>query len=505
MSAETKGKRPRRSKTPSRVRHEEVFVGADLLLGVGQPSEIVIGVVAAIGTDLDRFESTLASVLSKFSYEARPIRLSDFLRKLQEQGKAPAQAPEIRRIRDLMDAGDRAREDSERGDLLALFAASAINRQRGDPPRPSRTAFVLRSLKHPDEVKTLRRIYGPGFILLGVYSTEAERLRYLMEAKNAPKNEAQSLIDRDQEDVRPLGQQTRKTFALADAFVRLGVTKELKRLVELLFGNPYITPEADEYAMFLAYSAALRSGDLSRQVGAVVVNASGDVLASGANDVPAPGGGLYWPGPGDQRDYVRGFDSNEVWRDKAIVEILRRFSKGSRSDQAMREAGARILRGSSILDITEFGRAVHAEMEALLSCARNGVSPKEATLFTTTFPCHNCAKHIVAAGIKRVVYVEPYPKSKAKELYPDSLAVEAPQTAKRVKCEPFIGLGPRRFVDLFSMDLGLGTRLTRKVDGKVIKWKAADAQLRVPMLPYSYLEREESAIAFIAATTKENS
>ncbi|MDN3612645.1 hypothetical protein QWZ16_23945 [Vibrio ostreicida] len=26
------------------------------------------------------------------------------------------------------------------------------------------------------------------------------------------------------------------------------------------------------------------------------------------------------------------------------------------------------------------------------------------------FPCHNCAKHIVASGIKRVVYVEPYPK-----------------------------------------------------------------------------------------------
>jgi deoxycytidylate deaminase len=73
------------------------------------------------------------------------------------------------------------------------------------------------------------------------------------------------------------------------------------------------------------------------------------------------------------------------------------------------------------LDITEFGRPVHAEMEAILSCARIGISPKMGTLYCTTFPCHNCAKHIVAAGIKRVVYVEPYPKSKAEKLHSDSL------------------------------------------------------------------------------------
>ena len=44
----------------------------------------------------------------------------------------------------------------------------------------------------------------------------------------------------------------------------------------------------------------------------------------------------------------------------------------------------------------------HAEMEALLSCARSGVSTRGATLYSTTFPCHNCAKHIIAAGVARV-------------------------------------------------------------------------------------------------------
>jgi deoxycytidylate deaminase len=57
------------------------------------------------------------------------------------------------------------------------------------------------------------------------------------------------------------------------------------------------------------------------------------------------------------------------------------------------------LRDGRLYDLTEFGRAVHAEMEALLCCARSGVSPRFGSLFTTTFPCHNCAKHIIAAGI----------------------------------------------------------------------------------------------------------
>lgn len=70
------------------------------------------------------------------------------------------------------------------------------------------------------------------------------------------------------------------------------------------------------------------------------------------------------------------------------------------------------LRGSRLTNLTEFVRAVHAEMEALLSSTRIGVSTRRAILYCTTFPCHNCAKHIIDAGVKRVVYIEPYAKSK---------------------------------------------------------------------------------------------
>jgi deoxycytidylate deaminase len=49
---------------------------------------------------------------------------------------------------------------------------------------------------------------------------------------------------------------------------------------------------------------------------------------------------------------------------------------------------------------------------------------RDLVLFSTTFPCHMCARHIVSAGIKRVVFLEPYPKSYAEELYADSITFD---------------------------------------------------------------------------------
>ncbi len=75
--------------------------------------------------------------------------------------------------------------------------------------------------------------------------------------------------------------------------------------------------------------------------------------------------------------------------------------------------------------MTEFGRVVHAEMDALLSCNRAGIPTIGSTLYCTTLPCHNCAKHINASGITRVVYVEPYPKSRALDFHSESIQLKS--------------------------------------------------------------------------------
>lgn len=107
------------------------------------------------------------------------------------------------------------------------------------------------------------------------------------------------------------------------------------------------------------------------------------------------------------------------------------------------------IKESQVMDIIEFGRMIHAEMSAITDAARLGTRIKGSTMFSTAFPCHMCAKHIVSSGIKRLVYLEPYPKSYASELHSDSITFDAADKTK-VLFQPFIGISPRRFRDIFE-------------------------------------------------------
>jgi len=51
---------------------------------------------------------------------------------------------------------------------------------------------------------------------------------------------------------------------------------------------------------------------------------------------------------------------------------------------------------------------IHAEMNALAYMARTNESAEGATIYVTMSPCLNCAKHLLAAGIKKVIYLQKY-------------------------------------------------------------------------------------------------
>ena len=53
-------------------------------------------------------------------------------------------------------------------------------------------------------------------------------------------------------------------------------------------------------------------------------------------------------------------------------------------------------------------RTIHAEMNALLQCAKFGVPTAEAEIYVTHFPCLQCCKSLIQAGIKAVYYAEDY-------------------------------------------------------------------------------------------------
>jgi hypothetical protein len=120
------------------------------------------------------------------------------------------------------------------------------------------------------------------------------------------------------------------------------------------------------------------------------------------------------------------------------------------------------------------------------------VAASAATLYTTTFPCHNCCRHIVAAGVERVLYIEPYAKSKASTLHGDAISIDETITGK-VPFLPFIGIGPRRYFDLFSLKLSTGYPIERKENGVLKDWKRPEAPPRLQMQPTTYLDRESLA------------
>lgn len=496
-------------------------------------AEIVIGLVGAVGVNLKGIVKDIIMCFEGggdegYGYTTYEIHVSDLIEKITEIPEY-SENIEFERKNALMNAGDEARKSTEKNAILALLAVSEINTQRhveGASHPQCRHVYIINSLKHPDEVNALRRIYGNGFFLIGVYAEPEDRKNVLTRRKNMSEEQADKLMKRDESEGLPYGQSTRDTFHLSDFFVHLLEGNEdevkktqntLKRFLKVVFASPYQTPLFDEYAMFMAFAAATRSADLSRQIGAVVAK-NNEVLATGVNDCPRYGGGTYWPqlnasgeasDENNGRDYRRGIDSNDQEKSQlveGIVEAVRIIWKDHEKESETPDEALlkKAIYRSPVDDITEYGRAVHAEMEALLVCARNNISCRGGTLYTTTFPCHNCAKHIIAAGIKRVVYIEPYPKSKALKFHSDSAFAGFHSNADNddlVAFEPFVGIGPRRFFDLFSMKQGSGFPLKRKNknSGKTLPWEPKNGMMRMPMLPWSYLEREEIALQILKA------
>jgi deoxycytidylate deaminase len=479
-------------------------------------SEVVLGLVAPVGADLEALQGDLENQLRQYGYAPEVIRLSRLLRGVRDLGVDLKEAPVFARLMTYMDAGNRLRERSGAGEILALWAMASIRQGRDQQaPVRRRTAYILRSIKHPDEVRALRAVYGPGFYLIGLAASTEVR-RWSLAQRGLSPAEADEVIDRDAGEQNESGQQTRDAFELADVYIRQHrerskTTEQVERFLRLLFGAVVETPTADEHAMFLAYASSLRSADLSRQVGAVIWRDGVGVVATGCNDVPAPGGGLYWADERDGRDHVLGSDANEAEKKQIADEVARHVVAELGLGEAELERIQGACRRTRLLDITEFGRAVHAEMDALLSCARAGIETVGSVLYSTTFPCHNCAKHIVAAGVKRVVYIEPYEKSQALKLHGDAIrqddhgeAPRAERDALKVVFEPFVGVGPRRYFDLFSMKLSDGYLLKRKAAGGIATWsKDARALVRVPMLPTSYLDREEQLAQVVALEAQE--
>lgn len=311
--------------------------------------ELVFGLVYGAGADADPVARLLGEQLEHYAYDLRTIRLSDAFPGLTgRDGFRPATPTATRELQDM---GDELRKRLGTNDALGQLAAYLIDRERNKRPgRNKRIAWLIRSLRRPEEVRFLRRVYGARFVLLAAHVPEQTRLataqrkqrRSSSTTDHSYEEEALRDLRRDERDPHtPYGQAMRDTFSLADFFVDFRSPNRLKaslpRIVGLLFGETFETPTRDEQAMYLAHTAGLRSAEMGRQVGAALVSCSGDTLAVGTNDVPAPGGGLYWPPTQpdelDRRDFAGepAVDSNTDWQQRISRELLSMVRSGFRA------------------------------------------------------------------------------------------------------------------------------------------------------------------------------
>lgn len=445
--------------------------------------DLYIALVGAAGTDLEPVKTQLKAHLASFDYSYNDIKVSQLISEFCNVSVAGQE--EDARIKSLMDAGDKIRAACNNGDGVVSLVVTAVQAMREQSGKESETglvgstAFIIDSLKNPEEIRTLNRIYGRNFYTISVYAPETDRINRLANriaetchthTREQHRERAIQVIKEDERrDTSSLSQDVQNTFPKADFFVQEAeeVEVQIKRFVDLIFGEPFTTPTFDEYAMFTAKAASLRSCDLSRQVGAAVFGDDTSIISTGYNEVPYPGGGMWFEGRegSDNRDYLVEFDPNSSEISNIFLELVGALKKigildseiAKRTDESIVED---LLHGewkpytidARVRNLIEFGRVVHAEMHALSEAARLGRSTHGATLYCTTFPCHICARHIIASGISSVVFIEPYPKSLTKKLYSKEITTDDQRGAidGSVVFRPFQGVSPVLYQRVFS-------------------------------------------------------
>ena len=470
-----------------------------------EPKEAFFALIAPIGIDLSIVNEELSEALKIVSYYANEIRLTDIL--TQAKLVPDKFSNEVSRYQTYIDEGDKLVRKAKKKDFFSLYGIARVlqwsrekypDKKREDEI-PTRVVHIFRQLKRVDEIKTLERIYGRNILYLGCYASKKDRTNYLVnkmlktqrgENKSKLESEALAIISTDEDERdKPHGQKIIDCYPYADFIIdcssRASIKKSCRRLIEIFFGQPFISPNEDEYCSYIANAASYRSLDLSRQVGAAIFGDDCEIIAMGCNEVPKAGGGTYWANENhDHRDYTNGYDSNQKVREDLTRDVLSRLNdngwiseeyKALTADEMVTlvfEKGENKngpFVGSMVSDIIEYGRMVHAEMNALADAARFRKSTQGATLFCTTMPCHMCAKLIVAAGIKRVVYLQPYGKSLVEELYPDSISLDGDDGEGKVDFETLKGVTPNGFKRAFHK-----TQKRKNRDGSAIRWHASE-------------------------------
>ncbi|MEZ5586572.1 MAG: hypothetical protein R3E46_05825 [Sedimenticolaceae bacterium] len=296
--------------------------------------------------------------------------------------------------------------------------------------RNNNRAFVtIDAIRNPFEAYYFHQRYS-GFYLLSVNTPNEERLKHLRESHKFSEQQIFALDSKEYperlsgKDVF-ISQNIQRCIELSDIhlnnpdrqkFNNNELSSQLFWYVSLILHPGLVTPTTIERGMQLAFSAKLNSGCVSRQVGAIVTDPNYSVKAIGWNSTPE----------GQTPCILR---SASELLDGGEEEVYSRYERTNEKFQNVMSCtfseviGSKHLKGRNISycfkDIQNkvdgeknqvHTRSLHAEENAFLQIAKyGGEAIQDGFLFTTASPCELCSKKAYQLGIKKVIYIDPYP------------------------------------------------------------------------------------------------
>ncbi len=362
---------------------------------MAKENRIIIGLTGSFGSGC----SNIAAILQERAFKV--ISLSSFLNAEVLKRNIPLNSllkQDKRRV--LQDIGNEIRK-SDNGALIKMCLPQIVAEQE--------TNFVIESLKNPGEIKELKRIPNSYIIAIDT-SFDVRRNRILKTEYDNNLNQFEKDDIRERDEGIDNGQRVQECVDLADILInndKENNTPKEKELFKVDTVNKYIDlildpgsryPTDMELWMNNAYSISLKSPCIKRQVGAVLVK-EGCLISGGFNNVPA--------GEEPCEDEFDGQCYRDIIRSK--IKYCSICKAELDKDFDCTKVGCEYNK-TKINKLLDKCRSLHAEENAILQAAKlGGLSLKDATLYTTTYPCKLCANKIIAVGIREVIYIESYP------------------------------------------------------------------------------------------------
>ncbi len=299
-------------------------------------------------------------------------------------------------------------------------------------------SFVVESIRNPAEIRYFRDKY-PEFILVGIFADYEVRWNRVKENYGNSRDQFDTDEQKDKGVLEPEhGQRISDCFFESDLIILNNKQilcnednesfKHMNNIIDAYLKaleNPTSSnPTLKETLMAAAYTSGRRSKCYKRKVGAIIADKYDRIISSGFNGVPV---GLT---------ECKG-KYGKCYRDMKREEIAVRICQALEIDQP---DASEIVKSN--VKLLEHCRVLHGEESAIMNLVGRSVDLDNSTIYVTTFPCNLCANKIVQAGIKNVVYFEPYPVEEAKQIFKDA----------GVSTQPFEGVTFRAFFRFYQYE-----------------------------------------------------